>query len=78
MTEGEVHELVGMIRAIHASGVTIVWIEHVVHALLAIVDRIVAMNFGVMIADGPARDVMSSAVVREVYLGVGERVGAGE
>ena len=72
LTEAEVHELIGKIREIHASGVTIVWIEHIVHALLAVVGRIMAMSFGRKIAEGEPREVMSSAAVREVYLGVGE------
>ncbi len=72
LTEAEVHELIDRIREIHAGGVTIVWIEHIVHALLAVVERIMAMSFGRKIADGEPREVMASASVREVYLGVGE------
>jgi branched-chain amino acid transport system ATP-binding protein len=70
LTEAEVHQLVGKIREIHADGVTIVWIEHIVHALLAVVGRIMAMSFGRKIAEGDPHDVMASAAVREVYLGV--------
>ena len=72
LTEAEVHELIDKIKEIHAGGVTIVWIEHIVHALLAVVGRIMAMNFGRKIAEGEPREVMASAAVREVYLGVGE------
>jgi branched-chain amino acid transport system ATP-binding protein len=72
LTEAEVHQLIDKIREIHASGVTIVWIEHIVHALLAVVGRIMAMSFGRKIAEGEPREVMASAAVREVYLGVGE------
>jgi branched-chain amino acid transport system ATP-binding protein len=70
LTEAEVLELVETIRAIHADGTTIVWIEHIVHALLAVVDRIMAMSFGVKIAEGEPHDVMSSPEVQEVYMGV--------
>jgi branched-chain amino acid transport system ATP-binding protein len=73
LTEAEVHLLVDKIRELAAGGVTIVWIEHIVHALLAMVDRIMAMSFGRKIAEGDPHEVMSSAAVREVYLGVGER-----
>jgi branched-chain amino acid transport system ATP-binding protein len=69
LTEAEVHQLVVKIREIHAAGVTIVWIEHIVHALLAVVERIMAMSFGRKIAEGDPHDVMASAAVREVYLG---------
>jgi branched-chain amino acid transport system ATP-binding protein len=72
LTEAEVHELVDKIRQIHAEGVTIVWIEHIVHALLAVVERIMAMSFGRKIAEGDPHDVMSSSAVREVYLGAVE------
>ena len=70
LTEAEVLELVETIRDIHASGVTIVWIEHIVHALLAVVDRIMAMSFGIKIAEGDPGEVMASPEVQEVYLGV--------
>lgn len=69
LTEGECGELVAAIRKIHASGTTIVWIEHIVHALLAVVSRLIVLNFGRMIAQGAPREVMDSAEVREIYLG---------
>src|SRR5215831_16668445 len=70
LTESECHELVATIRSIHDEGVTIVWIEHIVHALLAVVDRLIVLNFGRKIAEGQPRAVMSSAEVREIYLGL--------
>ncbi len=70
LTEAEVLELVDNIRAIHTGGVTIVWIEHIVHALLAVVGRIMAMSFGMKIAEGDPAEVMASPAVQEVYLGV--------
>ncbi len=41
LTEHECQALIALIRDVHASGVTIVWIEHVVHALVAVVGRLV-------------------------------------
>lgn len=70
LIEGEVLELVETIKEIRADGVTIVWIEHIVHALLAVVDRIMAMSFGRKIAEGDPAEVMASPEVQEVYLGV--------
>ncbi len=70
LTESECHELVATIQGIRASGTTIVWIEHIVHALLAVVDRLVLLNFGRKIVEGPPRTVMSSAEVREIYTGI--------
>jgi branched-chain amino acid transport system ATP-binding protein len=70
LTEPEVHELVATVSAIKAAGIALVWIEHVVHALLAVVDRIFAISFGREIAEGPPREVMASRAVQEVYLGM--------
>ena len=52
LTEAEVEELIGTIRDLHAEGISIIWIEHIVHALLEAVDRIFAINFGRQIAEG--------------------------
>jgi branched-chain amino acid transport system ATP-binding protein len=70
LTEGECQELVETIRSIHADGTTIVWIEHVVHALLAVVGRLVVLNFGRKIAEGHPRTVMNSPEVRQIYMGI--------
>ncbi|HXL69227.1 MAG TPA: ABC transporter ATP-binding protein [Xanthobacteraceae bacterium] len=70
LTEGECAELVDTIRAIHAAGTTIVWIEHVVHALTQVVQRLVVLNFGKKIAEGEPQAVMRSAEVREIYTGI--------
>lgn len=70
LTEPECNELVAAIRDIRSAGVTIVWIEHVVHALLAVVDRLFVLNFGRKIAEGEPRAVMASQEVREIYLGI--------
>lgn len=69
LTEPEVLQLVELVKEIHQSGVTVVWIEHIVHALLAVVDRIVAIASGQKIAEGEPSEVMNSPQVREVYLG---------
>jgi branched-chain amino acid transport system ATP-binding protein len=70
LSESECHELVATIRAVHESGVTIIWIEHIVHALLAVVGRLVVLNFGRKIAEGDPAAVMASAEVREIYMGI--------
>lgn len=69
LTEGECAELVETIRAIHRGGRTIVWIEHIVHALVAVVGRLVVLNFGRLIAEGEPQAVLASPEVREIYLG---------
>jgi branched-chain amino acid transport system ATP-binding protein len=69
LTERECQSLLSAIRDVHQSGVTIVWIEHVVHALLSVAQRLVVINFGKKIADGKPSQVMSSAAVKSVYMG---------
>ena len=69
LTERECQSLLSAIRDVHASGVTIVWIEHVVHALLSVAQRLVVLNFGKLIADGKPEAVMNSREVKSVYLG---------
>jgi branched-chain amino acid transport system ATP-binding protein len=69
LTEPEVEQLVETIAAVkheHA----IIWIEHIPHALKAVVDRILVLNFGRKVLDGPPEEVMDSAVVREIYMGL--------
>ena len=70
LTEGEVHELVAAINDIRAEGVSIIWIEHIVHALLAVVDRLIAINFGALLNEGDPVEVMASPEVQEVYMGI--------
>ena len=70
LTERECQELIATIKDIRAAGTTIVWIEHIVHALLAVVDRLVVLNFGRKIAEGEPREVMGSREVGEIYMGL--------
>lgn len=70
LTEAECHALVETIQAIHASGVSIIWIEHIVHALLAVVDRLIVIDFGKIVAEGAPRAVMADKMVQEIYMGI--------
>jgi branched-chain amino acid transport system ATP-binding protein len=69
LTEVEVEELIADIKELRETGVTILWIEHIVHALLAVVDRIVVINFGKKLCDGDPHTVMSSPEVQACYMG---------
>jgi branched-chain amino acid transport system ATP-binding protein len=70
LTEHECAELIKTIKEIHAHGTTIVWIEHIVHALVSVASRLVVMNFGQILAEGNPREVMTDPRVREVYMGI--------
>lgn len=70
LTEHECMALVALIKNVRASGVSIIWIEHVVHALLACVQRLVVLNFGALIAQGEPHAVMASPEVQRVYMGI--------
>jgi branched-chain amino acid transport system ATP-binding protein len=70
LSEHEVHEVVQVIQQVRAEGVSIIWIEHVVHTLRSVVDRLVAINFGRMLVEGAPDEVMASAEVQRVYLGI--------
>jgi len=70
LTDHEAQELVGEIKAIKARGVTMIWIEHVVHALLAVADRLVVLNYGQKLAEGAPHEVMNDSAVKRVYMGI--------
>ncbi len=70
LTEHEAHELVAELQRIKAQGMTMIWIEHVVHALLSIADRLFVINFGCKLAEGEPRAVMDDPEVRRVYMGM--------
>jgi branched-chain amino acid transport system ATP-binding protein len=70
LTEDECETLVQTINDIRASGTSIIWIEHVVHALLAVVDRLVVINFGAVLAEGDPQETFNSKDVQEIYLGI--------
>jgi branched-chain amino acid transport system ATP-binding protein len=70
LTEHEAQELVDELKRIKAQGVTMIWIEHVVHALLAIADRLLVINFGQRLAEGEPRAVMDDPEVQRVYMGM--------
>jgi branched-chain amino acid transport system ATP-binding protein len=70
LTEHECAALVALIKDVRAGGVSIVWIEHVVHALLATVDRLLVLHGGRFIAQGDPRTVIKSPQVAEIYMGI--------
>ena len=73
LTDLEVNELTDIIRGLRVEGVAVLWIEHVVRALLSTVDRLLCLAGGIVVADGEPKEVLASDAVRTVYLG-GKRV----
>jgi branched-chain amino acid transport system ATP-binding protein len=70
LVEHETAALVALVQAVRATGVSIVWIEHIVHALVAAVDRLVVLHGGALIADGKPAEVFRRPQVAEIYMGI--------
>jgi len=70
LTEHEAQELVEELKRIKNTGVTMIWIEHVVHALLSVADRLFVVNFGQELAQGLPNEVMNDPEVKRVYMGM--------
>jgi len=70
LTDAECLSLIDTIKAIHSSGVTIIWIEHVLQALTSVVEQLLVLDFGKVIAMGEPNKIMESRNVKQVYLGI--------
>jgi branched-chain amino acid transport system ATP-binding protein len=71
LTDAEAAEIVTLVRGLRDDGLAVVWIEHIVHVLVQAIDRLIAMDSGRIIADGPPAAVLENAVVVDAYLGKG-------
>jgi len=69
LTEAESAALADTVRQIHSRGIAIVWIEHVLRALTAVVPRVMVLDLGRLVASGETREVMESGQVRKIYMG---------
>ena len=69
LTPSEIDGAVALIRRIRDQGATIVFVEHVMHAVIALTDRIVVLHQGRVLAQGPASQVMRERDVVQAYLG---------
>jgi branched-chain amino acid transport system ATP-binding protein len=69
LTDPEVAQLVEIIRGVNAEGTAVIWIEHVVRALTAVVRRLICLAGGRFVGDGDPATVLADPAVREVFLG---------
>ena len=69
LTDPEVAQLVEIVRGVNAEGTTVIWIEHVVRALTAVVSRLICLAGGAFVGDGDPASVLANPAVREVFLG---------
>jgi len=65
----EVDEFIALIRRIRDDGITILLIEHIMHAILSLSDEVAVLNYGVKIYEGDTRGVVEDRKVVEAYLG---------
>jgi branched-chain amino acid transport system ATP-binding protein len=70
LTEHECAALVALIKELRQGGISIIWIEHVVHALMAAIDRLLVLHAGGFIAQGDPHQVIRSPQVAGIYLGI--------
>jgi branched-chain amino acid transport system ATP-binding protein len=71
LTDPEVAQLVEIVKGVNADGVAVIWIEHVVRALTALVTRLICLSGGTFVGDGDPAAVLATPAVREVFLGTG-------
>ncbi|HLW90744.1 MAG TPA: ABC transporter ATP-binding protein [Roseiarcus sp.] len=69
LTDAEASEFVDVVKELKRRGIALIWIEHIVHILLQVADRLVCMDAGRILAEGDPRKVMADPAVIEAYLG---------
>ncbi len=69
LTPGEIQRAMELVRKIHATGVTLVIVEHIMEVILTLAERVLVFNQGRVIASGKPDDVVRDEQVIEAYLG---------
>ena len=70
LTEAECDGLLAIVRQVHATGTTVIWIEHVIQALRRIATRLAVLSGGAILAEGAPDAVLADGRVKTVYLGI--------
>ena len=76
LNPSEILEIIAIIRKIRDSGVTVLLIEHVMHAVMSLSDHIHVLSYGKIIAEGSSQQVVNNQAVVEAYLGRGSTAGS--
>jgi branched-chain amino acid transport system permease protein len=69
LTPSEMDNAVALVHRIRDQGATVIFVEHVLRAIMAVTDRVVVLDYGVLLAEGPAAEVMQRPEVIAAYLG---------
>ncbi|AEA25902.1 ABC transporter ATP-binding protein [Pseudonocardia benzenivorans] len=78
LNQAETRDLIGVITTLNSDGLTTIVIEHVLRVIMELSHRVLVLDHGVMIAEGPPREVMSDPRVVEAYLGRSAAANLGE
>src|SRR5207249_11816633 len=73
LTPSEIQRAIALVRQIHALGITIVIVEHIMEVIMTLAQRVLVFNNGHIIAHGKPREVVANEAVIEAYLGRGHR-----
>ena len=70
LNDTELQASIDMVRTARDQlGVTVIWVEHVMKAIMGVSDRIIVLHYGVKLAEGTPEEIASHDRVREIYLG---------
>ena len=69
LSDSEIDEVLHLLMSLNADGITIIMIEHIMHAVMRFSQRVICLDAGKVICEGTPKEVMGNARVQEAYLG---------